>query len=66
MEEGTIVPLILEGDEQIVLIPDPFRFDTPHVRIWREGVRVVIEPLRKRPRPARRLGAIRRARPATR
>lgn len=33
------------GRSQAVRLPKTFRFDTDEVRIWREGSRIVLEPI---------------------
>ena len=36
--------LIMDGEDQIVLLPDEFRFECAEVRISKVGDKVVLEP----------------------
>ena len=40
--------LIMDGDSQIVLLPDEFRFEGAEVRITRDGDNVILEPIEKK------------------
>jgi antitoxin VapB len=37
--------LITDGDSQLVLLPEEFRFDGTEVRVTKVGDRVILEPL---------------------
>ena len=41
--------LIMEGDSQVVLLPEEFRFAGTEVRVSKVGDRVILEPLKKQP-----------------
>ncbi len=46
------------GGSQAVRLPKAFRFDDAEVSIRREGTRVILEPVRKRPRTQAELDAM--------
>jgi antitoxin VapB len=37
--------LLMDGDDQVVLLPDEFRFEGEEVRISRDGDKVILEPM---------------------
>ena len=41
--------LIPDGDSQVVLLPDEFRFEGTEVRVSKIGDKVVLEPFEKKP-----------------
>jgi antitoxin VapB len=41
--------LFVDGDDQVVLLPDEFRFEGDEVRISRVGDKVILEPIEKPP-----------------
>ena len=41
--------LIMDGDSQLVLLPDEFRFEGAAVRVTKVGDKVVLEPIAKKP-----------------
>jgi antitoxin VapB len=43
--------LFTHGGSQAVRLPKAFRFEGDEVTVRREGDRVILEPVRKRPRP---------------
>jgi antitoxin VapB len=43
--------LFTHGGSQAVRLPKAFRFEGEEVTVRREGDRVILEPVRKRPRP---------------
>jgi antitoxin VapB len=51
MEEKTAA-LFMTGGSQAVRLPREFRFEGDAVRIWKEGNRVILEPLKKSSWPA--------------
>ena len=42
---AAIAKLFMEGDDQIVLLPDEFRFESYEVRITIDGDQVILEPI---------------------
>ncbi len=51
MKEKTAT-LFMNGGSQAVRLPKEFRFGGDAVRIWKEGNRVILEPLQKSSWPA--------------
>ena len=49
-EAGERMPVILYGGGQAVRLPAWCRFEGTHVRVRREGERMVLEPLHEEPR----------------
>ena len=47
MPRDTTAALFMNGGSQAVRLPREFRFEGNAVRIWREGRRVILEPLGK-------------------
>lgn len=45
----TISKLFMHEGDQAVCLPDEFRFEGTEVRIRRDGDKVILEPLAKRP-----------------
>ena len=41
--------LLMDGDSQVVLLPDEFRFEGTEVRVSKVGDKVILEPLAKKP-----------------
>src|SRR5260221_14771637 len=41
------VKLIMDGDSQVVLLPDEFRFEGDEVRVTKVGDKVILEPVDK-------------------
>ena len=41
--------LIQDGDSQVVLLPEEFRFEGTEVRVSKVGDKVILEPLKKQP-----------------
>ena len=41
--------LIMDGDSQVVLLPDEFRFEGTEVRVTKVGDKVILEPIAKKP-----------------
>ena len=39
--------LIIDGNSQVVLLPDEFRFEGTEVRVTKIGERVILEPLKQ-------------------
>ena len=37
--------LIVDGDSQVVLLPDEFRFEGNEVRVTKDGDKVILEPI---------------------
>ena len=51
MKERTAA-IFMNGGSQAVRLPREFRFAGDSVRIWREGERVILEPIKKSSWPA--------------
>ncbi|MBA4369268.1 MAG: hypothetical protein C0403_16705 [Desulfobacterium sp.] len=49
----TVARLFKNGRSQAVRLPKEFRFDGDKVKIWKEGKRVVLEPLDRTEWPER-------------
>jgi len=43
---STTAKLFMDGDDQVVLLPDDFRFEGEEVRISKIGDRVILEPIK--------------------
>jgi antitoxin VapB len=41
--------LIMDGDSQVVLLPDEFRFEGTEVRVTKVGDKIILEPIGKKP-----------------
>ncbi|MGQ0561837.1 MAG: antitoxin [Gemmatimonadota bacterium] len=46
-DEAKRAALFMTGGSQAVRLPKEFRFEGNAVRIWREGKRVILEPIEK-------------------
>src|SRR5260370_27468160 len=46
---GATAKLIVDGDSQMVLLPEEFRFEGSEVRISKIGDKVILEPVAKKP-----------------
>jgi antitoxin VapB len=44
---STTAKLIMDGDSQVVLLPEEFRFEGTEVRVSKVGDKVVLEPLQQ-------------------
>lgn len=45
----TTAKLIIDGDSQVVLLPDEFRFEGTEVRVTKVDDKVILEPIAKKP-----------------
>jgi antitoxin VapB len=56
--EGDTAKIFTHGGSQAVRLPKAYRFDGSEVLIWRDGDKVVLEPLPKRARTQADLDAM--------